>query len=200
MKHEEKRKSLYVASHDYTSLTKVGVAIDPTTRVAQLKHQAGAELKIYYESTLTENYFRIEQQVLNHFKDKRIFGEWINEPPEKIIEYIKTIEHEFESEDYACLHCLFEDYTGEEVKEGEYYLSNYKVDYSKLRLDKHNIYVSEDYKFYVFVQQSNIITEINFNIYKTAKKFATQFKERLVTFNKETKEFNKNPNFSIKNG
>ena len=48
MKHEETKKSLYVMSHDYTSLTKVGVAINPASRAVQLKNMIGSELMINF--------------------------------------------------------------------------------------------------------------------------------------------------------
>lgn len=46
MKHEQTKKSIYVAKHEYTTLTKVGVAINPMARLNQLKHQAGGGFKI----------------------------------------------------------------------------------------------------------------------------------------------------------
>ena len=35
-------------SHDYTSLTKVGVAINPASRAVQLKNMIGSELMINF--------------------------------------------------------------------------------------------------------------------------------------------------------
>ena len=199
MKHEETRKSLYVATHDYTTLTKVGVAINPTTRLTQLKGATGADLKIYYESPLTTNFLKIETKVLNYFQDKRICGEWINETPEKIIEYIRTIENEFDSIEYTCLSCLFHNYTEEEVKEIAVYNIKDLVPYKSYKLDLYNIYVTEDFRFMVFIQQSNLIFQTSFNVYRTARKFAIEYKARTMKFNIDTGEFINNPKFRIEN-
>jgi len=200
MKHEEKRKSLYVATHEYTTLTKVGVAVNPSTRMGQLKSAAGAELKIYYESPLLDNFLKVETEVLYHFRDKRSHGEWINETPEVIIEYIKTLEPHFTSEEYTCLSCLFDNYTSEEVKEVNVYSLKGSVPAVKTLIKgEYNIYITDDYRFYVFIQQSKFIYHIAFNIYRTARKFASEYKERVVTLNEETGEFIENPKFRIKN-
>lgn len=198
MKHEEKRKSLYVATHDYTSLTKVGVAVNPTARLTQLKTQAGAELQLYYESPLIENFLKVEAEVLEYFKDKRICGEWINETPKKIIEFINTLN--FDSEEYTCLSCVFEEYTGESIDSKQRYYLTDDVPQAKLLNEiKEGLYISDDYQFFVFIQQSKFIYQIRFNIYRTANKFLYEYKDRAVKIDKETNKFIKNPKFRIEN-
>ena len=183
-------------SHDYTSLTKVGVAINPASRAVQLKNMIGSELKIYYESPLIENYFKIESEVLEHFKDKRIFGEWINETPENIIAFIDTLN--IEGEEYACLSTPFIGYSEEEVKEYKRYnLEDDALIFKNLVRGEFDIYVSNDFIFSVFIQQSRYVYQINFNIYRTARKFATEYKYRVVTVNEETNKFRINDKFHI---
>lgn len=199
MKHEEKRKSLYVATHDYTTLTKVGVAVDPSVRVNQFSTQVGAKLQIYYESPLIENFLKVEANVLHHFKDKRIHGEWLNETPENIIKYIKTIENDFDSAEYTCLHCLYDDFTGEEVKEMNSYTFDDKYKFIELLTEKEKgFYITDEYKYFVFIQQSHFIYQISFNIYRTAMRFYKSNIDRAVKVDLETGEFIKNPKFRVK--
>lgn len=200
MKHEETRKSLYVATHDYTSLTKVGVAVEPMKRLSQLKSQSGAELKIYYESPLLDNFLKIEVKVLDYFKDKRICGEWVNESPEEIIKYIKTLETDFNSVEYTCLNCLYENYTGEEVKEiNRYTVGDTVKTLHNLSETDLGIYITDDYKFYVFIMQSKFIYHISFNVFRTANAFARSFQDRVIKIDLDTKQFKDNPKFRIKN-
>lgn len=200
MKHEDKRKSLYVATHDYTTLTKVGVAINPLARLAQLKAQSGAELQIYYESPLIENFLKVEAEVLNHFRDKRVCGEWINETPEKIIDYIKTIQNNFSTIEYACLSCLYENYTGEEIREViKYRLKDIVLNYTQYNKGDYNIYITEDFKFNVFIRQANIVHQTEFNVYRTARKFAIEYKDRVVLIDEKTGKLINNPKFRIEN-
>lgn len=151
-----------------------------------------------YESGLIENYSKIEAEILNHFKDKRILGEWLNETPENIIDFIKTLD--FNSSEYACLSCLYKDYTSEIVETIKRF--NIGDVYNKVEtikdIDK-GFYITDEYKYYIFIQQSNFIYQVSFNIYRTALKFYKDNIDIVVIIELESRKFINNHKISTNN-
>jgi hypothetical protein len=197
---ESIEKSIYVVTHDYTTLTKVGMSNNVTTRIKAIRTSVGADLQIYYESPLMKNAFIIEQEILKHFAEKRIYGEWINETPENIISFIKTIEHKFDRED--CI-SVFERL---EINDGASEIGNPFTRIIgiggnseriavELKEIERGIYLNKyNYTFIVCFTVSNFKEIIAFHSYRDAKVAVTKFKDRVIKLDLENKEFIKNPN------
>lgn len=197
---ESIEKSIYVVTHDYTTLTKVGMSNNVTTRIKAIRTSVGADLQIYYESPLMKNAFIIEQEILKHFAEKRIYGEWINESPENIIAFIKTIEHKFDRED--CISVL----ERLEINEGATEIGNPftrivglhgsfdRVEVELKEIER-GIYLNTyNYTFIVCFTVSNFKEIVAFHSYRDAKVAVTKFKDRVIMLDLENKEFIKNPN------
>ena len=192
MSKESGRKSLYVATHDYTSLTKVGVSINPAVRMGSITSHVGAEMTLVYESPLLDNALEMEKLVFNHFAEKRIKGEWFNESFETVVSYIKTIEHKFNNPEYKCLYCDVEfterpEITREVLVNGVDTPNLFKTS------DKFGIYFCNNYMSNLFLYQGGIVNHLVIRDYKTACSIATKHKFRIVELDLETGKFIKNP-------
>lgn len=199
MAKEAIKRSLYVATHAYTSLTKVGISNDPTTRMNSIKTYVGADMTLEYESPRLDNPLEIERLVHTHFAEKRIRGEWINETPEKIIEYIKTIEDKFDSPEYNCLYCDFEIKPTPEIERVNILID--KVPFKKhFRVtEKKGVYICPNYKSNLFIFQGGIVNHLEVRDYRVACSIASKNRDRIVEIDLETGDFIKNPKFRIKN-
>lgn len=193
-------KSLYVASHDYTTLTKVGVSKEPTKRLNAIRTAAGAEMFLYYESPPLKNWSQIEQIILKHFHIKRVSGEWINEKPDKIVKYIKSIENLFNSENYCS---LIEDIEPEIEKLSEYTLSSNNIEtfFESFNLThtQNGVYRDDNYIFYVLYHIGSNVVLATFNVFRSANKFAKEAVKRIILLDLENKQFIYNDKFRIKN-
>lgn len=198
----KERKALYVVSHEYTSLTKIGVSKSLQTRINSIRTSIGADLTIYYESPSMDNWREIELEVIRNFKTKETAGEWVLATPQEIIEYIKTIEHKFDNPEYYFQELDIDKYAEkiEQVPIPFYYedISYNKLE-RKLQEVYKGVYRDDNYIFYVSYHLGVNIITVAFNVYKTAEKFAKGLKKRLVLLDLENKEFIKNPKFRIEN-
>lgn len=199
----EETKSLYVTTHDYTSLTKVGVSKEPIKRLNAIKTSVGAEMFIYYESPLLINWREVELTVLNHFSKKRASGEWINETPENIIKFIKTIEHTFNNPNYYYLSEHYIEPQFETISENtedifKRYLAS-DIVYRDLEHIQNGVYRDENFNFFVCYHIGDSISTVIFNVYKTANYFAKTITKRIVYLDIENKKYIKNSKFRIKN-
>lgn len=199
---EKELKSLYVASHDYTSLTKVGVSVNSVSRLQGFTSTVGSELALYYESPLLENWREIEADVLNHFKEFRTGGEWINKTPKEIIDYIKSIKNRFNNKDYSDLKDVYITLKEESVKEVVDVFKKKNIgggEYRILKEVQNNVYVDDKYIFYVSYYVGKEIRTLSFNVFDTALTFSKKLKFKAVGLDLENKEFIKNPKFRIEN-
>ena len=197
---EKELKSLYVATHDYTSLTKVGVSVNSISRLQGFTNTVGSELALYYESPLLENWREIEADVLNNFKEFRTGGEWINKSPKEIIDYIKSIKNRFNNKEYTDLkdRCI----TIELEKVNEVVnlfdiISFRNVRQRELKEVIKGVYVDEDFLFYVSYYVGKEIKTLSFNVYKSALDFSKKIGLKRVLLNLETREYINNPKFKI---
>lgn len=88
-------KHIYVMTHPYSSLIKIGASKDTASRAQTLGTSCGAVLEVVYESLCTPLWADFERYILRHFADYNTRGEWFNLAPEVAIEYIKQLEHDF---------------------------------------------------------------------------------------------------------
>ena len=197
---ETELKSLYAATHDYTSLTKVGVSVNSISRLQGFTNTVGSELALYYESPLLENWREIEADVLNNFKEFRTGGEWINKSPKEIIDYIKSIKNRFNNKEYTDLkdRCI----TIELEKVNEVVnlfdiISFRNVRQRELKEVIKGVYVDEDFLFYVSYYVGKEIKTLSFNVYKSALDFSKKIGLKRVLLNLETREYINNPKFKI---
>jgi T5orf172 domain len=196
------KKSLYVASHEYTTLTKVGVSNDPIKRLNSVKSSIGHELTLYYESPLLENWKHIESSVLSHFSKHRKSGEWINLSPKEIIEYIKTIETTFNNRE----HNYLTEYIDKQLEKidsqfvNPFYTSS-MTDYIERELTyiDNGVYRDNKFNFIVSYHLGERITTAEFNVFRTANTFAKSISKRIVLLDLENKKFIKNPKFGTEN-
>lgn len=198
----KERKALYVVSHEYTSLTKIGVSKSLQTRINSIRTSIGADLTIYYESPSIDNWREIELEVIKKFKTKETAGEWVLATPQEIIDYIKTIEYKFDNPEYYFQE-LDIDKCAEKIEQvlSPFYYED--ISYNKLERKLQEVYkgvyIDDNYIFYVSYHLGINIVTVAFNVYKTAEKFARGLKKRLVLLDLENKEFIKNPKFRIEN-
>lgn len=193
-------KSLYVTTHDYTTLTKVGVSNEPLKRLNAIKTSVGAEMQLCYESQPLKNWKQIEQIVLNHFYEKKTAGEWLNETPEKIIKYIKSIENLFNlEENYSILDEVLT--KGEVIGEAVIRQNDKEVfdECYNLKELQNFVYKDSNYNFYVFYHFGEHIVKAYFNIYSTANRFAKNNLKRTIKLDLENKEYIFNKKFRVKN-
>lgn len=198
---KQESKSLYVGKHDYSSLCKVGVSVEPIKRLKGLTNYVGAEIALYYESPLLDNWAEIEKTVLIHFKEFRTGGEWINKSPEEIISYIKSIEYKFNNNEYVELSQRIEreyEIIVEVDSPFNFYMPSGRVERVLKEVVK-GVYVDDKYLFYVVYMLDNKKVTVKFNVYKTALLFSRELGNRLVTLDLETSKCIINPNYRIKN-
>lgn len=198
----KERKSLYVISHEYTKLTKIGVTKSLQTRINAIRTTIGADLTIYYESPSIDNWREIELEVIKRFKTKETAGEWVLATPQEVIEYIKTIEYKFDNPNY-----YFQEYEIDRKLEkveqiaSPFYYDN--LSFGREERELHNVcegvYKDNNYIFYVSYHIGINIVTVAFNVFKTAEKFAKGLKSRLVELDLENKQFIHNSKFRIKN-
>jgi hypothetical protein len=96
-------KSIYVATHEYTQLYKVGISEDTTQRLSQLSAGVGATLRIVYESEPIANAREFEQIILDNFKEYRKLGEWLHIEESVLLSFICELEKQFDPDVYNCL-------------------------------------------------------------------------------------------------
>ena len=89
-------KHIYVATHDYTSLIKIGASATPQERARQIEFFCGADVDMLYESVLTPKWRHMELRLHSHFAEQRRHGEWFDLSPEEAIEVIKHLEIEYD--------------------------------------------------------------------------------------------------------
>ena len=199
---EKELKSLYVASHDYTSLTKVGVSVNSVSRLQGFTSTVGSELALYYESPLLENWREIEADVLNHFKEFRTGGEWINKTPKEIIDYIKSIKNRFNNKDYTDLKDRLLTLEEEKVFEVHDVFTKGLIggkEYRELKEVQKYVYVDDKFMFFVSYYVGKEIKTLSFNVYNTALSFSKKLGFKAVSLDLENKKFIKNPKFRIEN-
>ena len=197
---EKETKALYVVTHDYTSLTKIGVSKTLGKRLNALKSAVGAELKIYYESPTLDNWREIELDVIKKFKTEETAGEWVNATPEEIIEYIKTIEYKFNNPTYTYQENDIEaEYEKISQCGNPFYSTNAVGERTEKRVYKviKGVYRDDNYIFYVTYHLGNEIVSVAFNVYKSAKMFAKDLGCRLIELDLEAKKYIQNPKFRI---
>lgn len=197
---EKELKSLYVATHDYTSLTKVGVSVNSISRLQGFTNTVGSELALYYESPLLENWREIEADVLNNFKEFRTGGEWINKSPKEIIDYIKSIKNRFNNKDYTDLKDRCITIELEKVNEvvSLFDIKSFRNTRQRdLKEVEKGVYVDEDFLFYVSYYVGKEIKTLSFNVYKSALDFSKKIGLKRVLLNLETREYINNPKFKI---
>jgi len=170
---DEKRKCIYVASHPYTSLTKIGMSKSPTARLDSIKSVIGCALTVHYESPLLDNPREYEKQLHEVFKEHKSIGEWFNISPEEIIKYINTIEHTFNGSEYPVLYSSLLDDKPKIIELEDPY-------YGNLTKKKEFLYMDDNYNFYMSYKQSVFIKHIKFLEYRTALKFRNLNFDRLV--------------------
>ena len=198
---EKETKALYVVSHDYISLTKIGVSKTLGKRLNAIRTAVGAELSIYYESPTLDNWREIELDVIKQFKTDETAGEWVKATPEEVIKYIKTIEHKFNNPTYT-----YQENSINVEYEKIYQVINPFINNSvigkgvknKLYKVGKGVYRDDDYIFYVSYHLGESIITVGFNVSKTAKNFAKDLGIRLAELELKTKKYIKNPKFRIK--
>jgi hypothetical protein len=199
---EKERKALYVATHEFTTLTKIGVSKTISSRMNSIRTAVGCELTVYYESPLMDNWREIELEVIGKFKTNKTSGEWVNTTPKEIIKFIKTIEYKFNNPDY----CFEENKID---KQQELIVQTFTPFYSsdvvgepkikKLYKVSKGVYRDENYNFIVCYHLGTTIRTVLFSVFKTANRFAKDLKIRLVELDLKNREFIKNPKFCIEN-
>ncbi len=168
---------LYVTSHAYTSLTKVGISKDPVQRIKDLAREQGAELILYYESPLLSNAKQIEKTILEYFIDHRIKGEWINLPHWQIIEYVRKLEGSFD--------IIYHDCPFEHLKENvplirEIDPGNFKVQNMQPCIGEDMIYIDVKAHYYLKYQQGLTEYVVCTMDLTTAQKLKQMLKGRLL--------------------
>lgn len=197
--HKEK-KSLYVVSHDYTELSKIGVSKDITKRIKTIRSSIGADLKIYYESPQINNWREVEALVIKQFKTNETFGEWVKANPKDIVEFIKTIEYTFDNPEYTFIESNFiKAYEKVLQVSSPFYYSNFKLQKTDRDLKEvdEGVYCDSNFIFYVCYHLDKQIYTVSFDVFKSAVIFAKSLSNRLVKLDLDNKSFIINPKFSI---
>ncbi len=190
------RKALYVVTHDYTELTKIGVSKDINSRIKAIRTSVGADLKVYYESPMIDNWKEIETEVIQKFKTEETAGEWVKARPKEIIAYIKTIEYKYNNPEFY----FAEEQLEKEVEKVRLEVNIFSItgiNEKERELHKVNegIYRDNDYTFYVTYQSCLGIRTIAFNVYKSAFNFLKTLSFRVVELDLKNKKFINNPKF-----
>lgn len=170
-------KRIYVVSHEFTELTKIGISNNPEKRIKSIGTTCGADLKVYYESELLNNSLEVERNVLEHFKEVRKKGEWVKESPEKVVEYIKSIEHTFNNIDYSNLEDKIEK---EEEKVVTLFQPLLSIGLELRETTEKGVYKDENYKFYVTYTIKGREQTVMFNVFRTARNFKKYVGNRLI--------------------
>jgi hypothetical protein len=83
-----KRRGCFYCISD-GEITKVGISVEPESRVNSIKRAAGMDLKLSLISNATEDYREIEKIVLKQFEPHRINGsEWLNIKPYSVLNFV----------------------------------------------------------------------------------------------------------------
>lgn len=84
-------RKIYLLWDDVNELTKIGIAKDPESRLAQGRTFCQS-LDLVWESPLATNAAAIEASAHKHFKDSCKFGEWFEIKPQEALDFLKTQE------------------------------------------------------------------------------------------------------------
>jgi hypothetical protein len=87
-------QQIYVLRSEDEKCTKIGRSYSPNSRCESITLVEGKKYYLLYESIKMENEeaSKIENQIINHFKDYRIKGkEWLSVHPLEVIRFIHTI-------------------------------------------------------------------------------------------------------------
>lgn len=72
-------------------MVKIGQSINPETRVLCISTQSGFSIRQWCKTELCNNYKDIEKAIHNHFKNKRVHGEWFKVSFQKAKAYLQTM-------------------------------------------------------------------------------------------------------------
>ena len=92
-----KNKCIYVVYNTELNRTKIGISINPRMRIKSLICESGCMMELKYSSISMLNSRDIESKIHEQFKQFRGLGEWFNVNPVTVINYIKSIHHEFKT-------------------------------------------------------------------------------------------------------
>lgn len=90
---EEKPKGyVYVISYD--GMTKIGISVNPKTRISSIQTANPILFQEYYVSESTEMYQEIEKEMHTFFNGKKIKGEWFDIKFKEAVDRLRILEVE----------------------------------------------------------------------------------------------------------
>jgi len=75
---EGDKESGYIYIVSYDDMTKIGISIDPKSRINSLQTSNPKSFENFFVSERTEDYKSIEKQLHDFFNDHRLKGEWFD--------------------------------------------------------------------------------------------------------------------------
>ena len=91
-----KHKSVYVIYNPSLNITKVGISNNVIERKNSIVSASGCHVSILYKSPTIYNSAMIERDIHNKFSMFKTVGEWFSVNPSLILNYIKTIESNYQ--------------------------------------------------------------------------------------------------------
>jgi len=167
-----KPKQIYVAKHPHASIIKIGMSDNPYKRLASLSNTVGGKLELLYESKAIPNPNILEAHLHKHFREFRTGGEWFEIDGAIAIEYLKSIEDNYETAEYKDLLHGFEPEC-DCVTEYNHF--------SLIELTEVEQYIYRDSKHYYYIKyaQADITKGAKFCNLSIARAFKKQHFERL---------------------
>jgi len=155
---------------------------NPEKRLNALSTTVGGKLELMYETKCVNDAKLFEYHLHEHFKDYRTTGEWFKIDSETAVQYIKSVEHEFNSAEYKNLiahlepdrecvvECRYLDYIDKQLTEIEDF-----------------IYRDDNHYYYIKYKQGRVIMGVKFCNLSIARKFKKENPIRLLKINQVNK-------------
>lgn len=169
-------KAVYVLVEPNRGYVKVGISQTPEERFKSINNLAGIKVKLIYRTSMIYNAKVIEDMVLTHFKENNFSGEWLDADVTDVVEYLKSLSKFYDNEDYTPLSKLWVEPNTEVVKEKTVLEPKRNL----IETDIEGLYRDEVFNFYVYYSMQNEIQEVTFNVYKTAKEFRKDTRNRVI--------------------
>jgi len=85
------KKHIYIIHNPALNLTKIGITDNITRRKRQLECASGCKLDIVFHTEQINKAKVIEQSLHEHFRNKRVEGEYFNVLPEIVLEKLEFV-------------------------------------------------------------------------------------------------------------
>lgn len=85
------KKHIYIIHNPTLNLTKIGITDNLIRRKRQLECASGCKLDIFFHTEQINKASIIEQSLHEHFRSKRVEGEYFNIPPEIVLEKLEFV-------------------------------------------------------------------------------------------------------------